>query len=56
MVGEYDMTCGKSEQQFFADNATDGRTVVLPDCAHLTWFEQPEKYTEIIIESFSEDK
>ena len=56
IVGEYDMTCGKFEQQFFADNATNGRTVVLSDCAHLTWFEQPEKYTEIIIESFSEDK
>ncbi len=53
IVGEYDMTCGKYEQKWFADNAQNGSTVILPDCAHLTWFEQPEKYTDIIIEKFS---
>ena len=48
IVGEYDMTCGKFEQKCFADSAPNGRTVIIPGSAHLTWFEQPEKYTEII--------
>ncbi len=52
IVGEYDMTCGKYEQKWFADNAPAGSTVILQDSAHLTWFEQPEKYTEIIVGRF----
>lgn len=48
IVGEYDMTCGKYEQNWFANNAPNGRTEILTDCAHLTWFEQPERYTDII--------
>ena len=56
IVGEYDMTCGKFEQKWFADNAPNSSTKILSDCAHLTWFEQPEKYTDIIIEMFSTDK
>ncbi len=55
IVGEYDMTCGKFEQDRFANSAPNGRTVILPDCAHLTWFEQPEKYTDTI-KMFAADK
>ena len=56
IVGEYDMTCGRYEQKWFADNAPNGRTEILSDCAHLTWFEQPEKYTDMIVKFFSNDK
>ena len=56
MVGEYDMTCGKYEQKYFSERAKNGKTVIIPNSAHLTWFEQPEKYTEIITETFSGDK
>lgn len=56
IVGEYDMTCGKYEQKRFADSAPNGRTVIIPNSAHLTWFEQPEKYTEIITGMFSGGK
>ena len=48
IVGEYDMTCGKYEQKWFKKNAPAGKSEVIADCAHLTWFEQPEKYTDII--------
>ncbi len=53
IVGEYDMTCGKFERKRFADDAPNGSTVTLRDCAHLTWFEQPEKYTDVV-ERFAE--
>ena len=56
IVGEYDMTCGRYEQKWFADNAPDGSTEILLDCAHLTWFEQPEKYTDIIVKMFSNNE
>ena len=56
IVGEYDMTCGKFEQNWFANNAPNGSAVIIPYCAHLTWFEQPEKYTNIIIKMFGADK
>ena len=56
IVGEYDMTCGRYEQKWFADNAPDGKTEILSGCAHLTWFEQPEKYTDIIVKMFSNHK
>ncbi len=48
IVGEYDMTCGKDEQAFFRQHAPNGRMSVLKNSAHLSWFEQPEKYTELI--------
>ena len=37
IIGEYDMTCGEYERKYFSD------------CAHLSWFEEPEKYTDSII-------
>lgn len=48
MVGEYDMTCGKYEQEYFREHAPNGKIEILKGCAHLTWFEQPEKYTQLI--------
>lgn len=48
IVGEYDMTCGKFEQEWFARHAPKGKIQILADSAHLSWFEQPEKYTELI--------
>lgn len=48
IVGEYDMTCGKFEQEWFDKYAPNGRIEILADSAHLSWFEQPEKYTDLI--------
>lgn len=48
MVGEYDMTCGKYEQAFFRQHAPNGSMVTLENSAHLSWFEQPKKYTELM--------
>lgn len=48
IVGEYDMTCGKYEQKWFSEKAANGKTEILHNSAHLSWFEQPEKYTELI--------
>lgn len=48
IVGEYDMTCGKFEQKWFDKYAPNGKTEMLANSAHLSWFEQPEKYTDLI--------
>ena len=48
IVGEYDMTCGKFEQEWFDVHAPNGKTEILAHSAHLSWFEQPEKYTDMI--------
>ena len=48
IVGEYDMTCGKYEQEWFVEHTSNGTLHILADSAHLSWFEHPEKYTELI--------
>lgn len=48
IVGEYDMTCGKYEQDYFNKNTRAGKLEMLMNSAHLSWFEKPEEYTEII--------
>lgn len=48
IVGEYDMTCGKFEQEWFSKHAPNGRIGILTNSAHLSWFERPEKYTALI--------
>lgn len=48
IVGEYDMTCGKYEQEYFRKHSLNGKIKILKGCAHLSWFEQPEKYTKLI--------
>lgn len=48
LVGEYDMTCGKYEQEYFTAHAPKGSLHILADSAHLSWFEHPEEYTELI--------
>lgn len=53
MVGEYDMTCGKFEQEWFADHVPDGKLHILSNSAHLSWFEHPEEYTELICDFVS---
>lgn len=49
IVGEYDMTCGKFEQEWFNKYVPDGKTEILENSAHLSWIECPEKYTDLII-------
>ena len=48
IVGEYDMTCGDYEREYFSRHSKNGRTEVLTGCAHLSWFEKTERYTELI--------
>ena len=50
IVGVYDMTCGKYEQQWFSKYTYNGRTEILADSAHLSWFEHPDKYTDLIMQ------
>lgn len=49
IVGEYDITCGKFEQEWFSKHTKNGRMELLANSAHLSWFEQPEKYTDLIV-------
>ena len=48
MVGEYDMTCGKTEIDWFMKHAPNGTAEILPNSAHLSWFEDPERYTNLV--------
>ena len=48
IVGEYDITCGKFEQEWFDKYAPNGTTNVLANSAHLSWFEHPQKYTNLV--------
>ena len=48
IVGEYDITCGKFEQEWFEKYAPNGITNILANSAHLSWFEHPEEYTNFI--------
>jgi proline iminopeptidase len=48
IVGEYDMTCGEFEREYFKGHARNGTSETFNGCAHLSWFEEPEKYTGII--------
>lgn len=48
LVGEYDMTCGSYEQEWFKKNVQNGTVRILENSAHLSWFEYPEKYTELV--------
>lgn len=48
MVGEYDMTCGKVEIEWFREHAPNGTTEILSNSAHLSWFEDPERYTNLV--------
>lgn len=50
IVGEYDMTCGKDQQEWFRKNSKNGRFIMLEKSAHLSWVEHPQKYTSIITE------
>ena len=56
IVGEYDMTCGKYEQDFFRRHAQNGNINILKNSAHLSWFEQPERYSELITDFISQIK
>lgn len=48
MVGEYDMTCGKVEIEWFREHAPNGTVEILSNSAHLSWFEDPERYTNLV--------
>ena len=50
IVGEYDMTCGHYEIEWFKSHAQKGCVHILKNSQHLSWFDQPEKYTERIFD------
>ena len=49
IVGEYDMTCGKPEQEWFCEHLRNGKMVTFANSAHLSWFEHPKLYTDTIV-------
>lgn len=49
-VGEYDMTCGKDQQEWFIQKSANGQFVCLKGSAHLSWMQNPEEYTAILSE------
>jgi len=50
------MTCGKYEQDFFRRHARNGNINILKNSAHLSWFEQPERYSELITDFINQIK
>lgn len=50
MVGEYDMTCGKEQQDWFCEHSENGVFFILENSAHLSWMQVPEKYLSLITE------
>ncbi len=50
MVGEYDITCGKDQIEWFCKHSKNGKFVLLENSAHLSWMQVPDKYLSTIIE------
>ena len=50
MVGEYDITCGEEQQEYFIQNAPNRMFVEFENCAHLLWMQQPEVYIKTIVD------
>lgn len=50
MVGEYDMTCGRDQQEWFCKYAKNGKFIILKNSAHLSWMQVPEEYTSVVSE------
>ena len=50
IVGEYDMTCGKDEIEWFKNHAKTGQVRIVTNSAHLTGFEHPDEYTKMIFD------
>jgi proline iminopeptidase len=48
IVGEYDMTCRKDQQEWFCEHSANGQFIMLEKSAHLSWIQSPQKYTDII--------
>lgn len=50
IVGEYDMTCGPDQQEWFIRNSANSKFVCLKDSAHMSWMQKTKEYTDIISE------
>ncbi len=50
MVGEYDMTCGKEQQDWFCEHSENGLFFILKNSAHMSWMQVPKKYSSLIVE------
>ena len=48
MVGEYDITCGKDQIEWFCNRSKNGKYVLLENSAHLSWMQVPDKYLTTI--------
>lgn len=48
IVGEYDMTCGRDQQEWFINHSSNGEFVCLKGSAHMSWMQNPEEYTALI--------
>ncbi len=50
MVGEYDITCGKDQQEYFRQFSPNGIIIKFQNCAHLLWIQQSQRYTKTILD------
>ena len=50
MVGEYDITCGKDQQDYFRNFSPNGTFRKFQNCAHLLWIQEPQAYTKEIFD------
>lgn len=50
LVGKYDLTCGKDQQDYFCKYSHNGYIVEFQNSAHLSWIQEPQAYTKAIID------
>lgn len=50
LVGKYDLTCGKEQQDYFCKYSSNGSFVEFQESSHLAWMQEPQAYTKTIID------
>lgn len=53
LVGKYDLTCGKEQQDYFCKHSSNGSFVEFQESSHLAWMQEPQAYTKTIIDFLS---
>lgn len=49
LIGKYDVTCGKDQQDYFCKFSKNGVIIEFQNSAHLAWIQESEAYTTAII-------
>lgn len=50
LVGKYDLTCGKDQQDYFRKYSNNGVIIEFQNSAHLSWIQEPQAYTTAIMD------